>query len=713
MTRLILFTLLIIITCSCTNKQGFRYDFDMQEICKLDDDCEWVKEPSHEGAMIFRSKSDSSYFEFAVEKENVDWNKAKYLVCEVYHENDFSALLYFNFYRKEEHQGKAIVQQGEQNTGDEFHGPRIAPKIGVLPKLRTQVIFPLSHLDGQQIFIKKYPRQMKGTVLGNRMSPTEISKIQLVLNPFQSPYFLPEIQIYALYLTDELPKPLPPPEHPVIDKFGQWTAKDWKGKIKSDEALKNELNALESDLSNSTYPSEWSEYGGYKQLKFDETGYFHTHFDGNRWWLVDPSGYAFLSTGVDCMSPSATTAIEGNENLFEVLPSQSDSLYKDCYSPNNKGSGLLVDLLKANYMRVYGSEWEQKWTEISKNMIKKYRLNTVANWSSIEFAQQAKVPYVLPLRNFPTTETLLFRDFPDVFNPIYSERAIAFASQLENYKNDKYLIGYFLANEPKWAFGEFNLAFEMFGTSTSSYTKRKLIEQLKNKYQNNLKAFNNSWKLEVKAFDELQNRTFRDESELSEKALKDLNEFSGTMVDQYIKVVCDEVKKIDSNHLNLGLRYAWISSELCYRAGEFFDVFSINGYSFPGPPETAELYERSGKPIMIGEFHFGSIDRGLPATGIQGAENQQARADAYRYYLENGFARPEIIGMHYFQWNDQPVLGRSDGENYNIGFMNICGIPYPELTEAASITHERMYQVAKKEIQPFSKIIKKIPQIYY
>jgi hypothetical protein len=116
---------------------------------------------------------------------------------------------------------------------------------------------------------------------------------------------------------------------------------------------------------------------------------------------------------------------------------------------------------------------------------------------------------------------------------------------------------------------------------------------------------------------------------------------------------------------------------------------------------------------MIGEFHFGSIDRGLPATGIQGAENQQARADAYRYYLENGFARPEIIGMHYFQWNDQPVLGRSDGENYNIGFMNICGIPYPELTEGASITHERMYQVANLEIQPFSKIIKKIPQIYY
>ena len=170
---------------------------------------------------------------------------------------------------------------------------------------------------------------------------------------------------------------------------------------------------------------------------------------------------------------------------------------------------------------------------------------------------------------------------------------------------------------------------------------------------------------------------------------------------------------MDPNHLNLGLRYAWISSDLCYRAGTWFDVFSINGYSYPGPPETAEIARRSGKPVLIGEYHFGATDRGLPSTGIQGAENQQARGEAYRYYLEQGFARPEVIGIHYFQWMDQPVFGRFDGENYNIGFLDICLQPYRELTDQAAVSHEVMYEVATGEVKPFDKVIKKSPQIYF
>jgi len=187
------------------------------------------------------------------------------------------------------------------------------------------------------------------------------------------------------------------------------------------------------------------------------------------------------------------------------------------------------------------------------------------------------------------------------------------------------------------------------------------------------------------------------------------------MVREYVKTPCSEVKKIDRNHLNLGLRYAWISSDLCYEAGTDFDVFSINSYANPAPDPAMikEITRRSGKPVIIGEFHFGAVDRGLPATGIQGAESQAARGDAYRYYVEQTVALPEIIGVHYFQWLDQPVTGRFDGEDYNIGFLDICNKPYEELVKAAKETHERMYQVAGGKEKPFDKVIKKVPQIYY
>gem|GEM_PF-4535391 len=51
-----------------------------------------------------------------------------------------------------------------------------------------------------------------------------------------------------------------------------------------------------------------------------------------------------------------------------------------------------------------------------------------------------------------------------------------FAKQLADYKDDPYLVGYFLRNEPHWAFGYHNLAYEMFGTSQVEPYKDDIIK---------------------------------------------------------------------------------------------------------------------------------------------------------------------------------------------------------------------------------------------
>ena len=250
----------------------------------------------------------------------------------------------------------------------------------------------------------------------------------------------------------------------------------------------------------------------------------------------------------------------------------------------------------------------------------------------------------------------------------------------------------------------------MFATNEASFTKKEMIRWLQKKYTS-IKAFNDAWKLSLADFNGLESFTMKEKP--SDVAWNDCSEFSGLMVDRYVEIACNEVKKIDSNHLNLGMRYAWISSELCYRAGAWFDVFSINGYSNPTPPATDEIARRSGKPVMIGEWHFGSVDRGLPATGLQSAESQTARGEAYRHYFEQGITRPELIGVHWFQWNDQPIFGRFDGENYNIGLQDICMQPYTELTNQVTLSHERMYRVASGLEKPFNKVIRRVPTISY
>ena len=84
-------------------------------------------------------------------------------------------------------------------------------------------------------------------------------------------------------------------------------------------------------------------------------------------------------------------------------------------------------------------------------------------------------------------------------------------------------------------------------------------------------------------------------------------------------------------------------------------------------------------PVMIGEWHFGALDVGLPASGIGHVHDQAARGQAYRVYLEDAAANPYCVGVHWFTLYDQSALGRFDGENYNIGFLDVCNRPYEEL----------------------------------
>jgi hypothetical protein len=160
------------------------------------------------------------------------------------------------------------------------------------------------------------------------------------------------------------------------------------------------------------------------------------------------------------------------------------------------------------------------------------------------------------------------------------------------------------------------------------------------------------------------------------------------------------------------MRYAWISSDLLYDAGEMFDVFTINCYQMePCLEAVSAIQAKTGKPALIGEFHFGALDRGLPASGLRRVASQKDRGIAYRRYVETAAAHPALLGIHYFTLNDQPLLGRFDGENYQIGFVDVCHTPYPELVEAAITAHSRVYEVRSGATPPFGEAAQELPRI--
>jgi hypothetical protein len=144
-----------------------------------------------------------------------------------------------------------------------------------------------------------------------------------------------------------------------------------------------------------------------------------------------------------------------------------------------------------------------------------------------------------------------------------------------------------------------------------------------------------------------------------------------------------------------------------------FDVFSMNCYeSRVRAGDMAQIAELLKMPVLVGEWHFGALDAGLPASGIGRVRTQADRGRAYRVYLEDAASRPWSVGVHYFIMYDQSALGRFDGECYNIGFFDVCNRPYDPLCDAARTSHERLYAVASGATAPFADAPEYLPKLF-
>jgi hypothetical protein len=185
------------------------------------------------------------------------------------------------------------------------------------------------------------------------------------------------------------------------------------------------------------------------------------------------------------------------------------------------------------------------------------------------------------------------------------------------------------------------------------------------------------------------------------------------MTERFFKTLSQACREVDPKHLNLGIRYHTVPPKWVVEGMRTFDVFSMNCYREKVPyRDTETISQMLNMPVMIGEWHFGALDVGLPASGIGHVKNQAARGQAYRVYLEDAAANPHCVGVHWFTLYDQSALGRFDGENYNIGFLDVCNRPYEALAAAAKASHERVYEVASGMVQKYSEAPTYLPKLF-
>jgi hypothetical protein len=151
----------------------------------------------------------------------------------------------------------------------------------------------------------------------------------------------------------------------------------------------------------------------------------------------------------------------------------------------------------------------------------------------------------------------------------------------------------------------------------------------------------------------------------------------------------------------LGVRFAGQAEPIVVKAcGQHVDILSFNNYSYEAPAERMRpLFEATLRPIMITEWSFKAMASGLPNT--KGAAipvySQSDRADGYERYVEGALGLPYVVGLHWFQYVDQPILGRAlDGENSNYGVVNVQDEPYFTLVERMRVVNEQAIEIAQR-----------------
>jgi hypothetical protein len=438
---------------------------------------------------------------------------------------------------------------------------------------------------------------------------------------YYTPLDNPTIEIRSAALAVDDPGSAYLGTEPLVDELGQWTA-EFDGRVHTLDELRQQWAQEEEALG--TTPPERSKYGGFVDQRVRATGWFRTEKIDGVWWFVDPDGHLFLSIGANGISPGGGGSASdepGLEHVFSNMPPATE-----------RG---MMSYGEMNQRVRYGDDFRKNWAALTGRRMSAWGLNTGSIGPGTK-------PYMAYLR---------FQGVPNVFGlqDIYiadyeSRIDEGVRASTESTQSDPYLIGYFLQNEPSWLEQEPRVC-ELILAGEDIPLKRALIEWLA-------------------AGDTSARRT----------------EFVHATFRRHIEAMSRALKKYDPNHLSLGIRFGHASvphPAILAICKDFFDVFSFNTYRLmPNMDYVNEIAAAIDLPMILGEFHFGTIDRGM-APGLVQVADQTERAAAFRYFAENAFANPNLIGIAWFQYTDQGFLGRRDGERYNIGLIDVTDRPYP------------------------------------
>ena len=493
---------------------------------------------------------------------------------------------------------------------------------------------------------------------------------------------------------------------PFLDKYGQFRHKDWPDKVHSDADFAVQRAKEEKDLAAHPGPKGWDRWGGWADgPQLPKTGGFSTTKWNGKWWIVDPDGHLWWSHGPvrvlpsSAMTPLATPAGD-RSGWFAELPKRDDPVFGIFYETRDellwpyyckRGIDKVYDFSAANIRRKYGEKWFETWADLAHRRLRSWSCNTIANSSDKRICLMDRTPYT---ERFEIHARPIaghkggWWEFCDPFDPSFRAEARRMTEVYKAEIDDPWCFGFFVDNEHHWG------AAHSFGVSTlkspaDQPCKAVFRDRLKTKY-GTVAKLNAAWGMAYKDWDDFLQVTKEPKSFKGAKA--DLEAFSSEIAENYFRIIREELKRANPGKLYLGCRWAGGAPAFTVKAAaKYCDVLSYNVYR----KEMSEfkLPEGIDAPVMIGEFHFGALDRGPFCPGLILLRDQKHRAETYKEYVRTSLEHPQIVGVHWHQFSDQATSGRFDGENMQVGWTDVCDTPYWDTVKAVREIGARIYEI--------------------
>jgi uncharacterized protein (TIGR03437 family) len=477
---------------------------------------------------------------------------------------------------------------------------------------------------------------------------------------------------------------------PYIDAYGQSTLSNSLRKISTDSDLQAAAAAEQTWLASNPPLGGTDMYGGSTLAGWTDqaTGYYHTAFRNDRWWLISPLGNPLFYIGLDGLGGNDYTPISGREAMFNLPPKSGD--FAAAYAQNVWGDAQDTNYISfevANMIRKYGSDWRASRLSVRAQRIAAWGFAGTGKWSPTNMS----LP-VNPVLVHSAVANVVPRGHPDVWDANALKQLTAtLTSQIGADATNPYVLGWSVGNEKDELIAGAEVQ-SILALGAGVPAKKALVDQALAALYPSVGALASAWNISAATVADV----YAAKPTPPAKDIEALRQFYEGF---YYSTLRKTVHAIDPHHLYLG---SWTQPRVHPADWPIMGAnCDVVGFDFYSPtfldPAVQALIQSAKKPVLVGEYSFPSDYGGMRGFGAGAYQNEitltdSQSGDQYAQWLQAASANPYVVGVEWFEYADEPVTGRGNndgssnistslvlGENTAFGMVEITDTPKYDL----------------------------------